>query len=510
MKKNLKTFIIYYLPAFAAVLIIFSIVYFFFYRNFYSVILREQEHTLEINYQKTLGLLHHIENDILLLSQLPDLEEYLQNKSLNSKNRLARDFQVFLDNKPHYDQLRFINAKGYEIIRIGKKNNKNLQYKGDRYYIKEALRLKAGEIFVSRFDLNIENDKLEIPYKPMLRFATPIYSSQGILEGLMIINVLGQHIQEIYAFSPQNDILETQKFLLNTKGFFLYSPQREHEWGFMLEEREYFSFALLYPKEWKTIEKQSAGAINSKHGLFVFHTFHLEKLFDFEQLTFSQTHWKAVIFIPKKKLQAYLHQHLSLMLSVFILFELVMAVLVFILSKTSIAKRAALQKLKLAAYTDPLTGLLNRRAFFERTAYELSKIERTKQSLAFFMADIDHFKDINDNFGHDFGDDVLQYVSETIKTSLRKQDSLCRWGGEEFLAMLPQTDLEGANTLAEKIRTKFEDCPFKTDGSHCKITLSFGISRAEEKDENIDAMIKRADQALYKAKNAGRNRVESE
>jgi diguanylate cyclase (GGDEF)-like protein len=158
-----------------------------------------------------------------------------------------------------------------------------------------------------------------------------------------------------------------------------------------------------------------------------------------------------------------------------------------------------------AMRTDYLTGLMNRRAFFDRVRPELSRSRRHQQPLCIIMGDIDRFKAVNDLFGHDVGDKVLQETARTFSSALRTEDLKVRWGGEEFLALLPETDAAGAAAAAEKLRSLIEQTPFKVAGNTIHMTISIGIS--EERGEDPEAAIRAADQALLEAKRTGRNRV---
>ena len=162
------------------------------------------------------------------------------------------------------------------------------------------------------------------------------------------------------------------------------------------------------------------------------------------------------------------------------------------------------------ANTDPLTGLLNRRAFMERMEQEISRAQREKKSFSIILADIDHFKNVNDTYGHQVGDLVLQRFTGGLKTSARPYDFLGRYGGEEFLVCLPRTDGLQAASVAERMRGQIEDMVIMLpdDSRSIRVTASFGTaSYSIESGENTDLLIKRADDALYLAKNKGRNCV---
>ncbi len=154
---------------------------------------------------------------------------------------------------------------------------------------------------------------------------------------------------------------------------------------------------------------------------------------------------------------------------------------------------------------DPLTGLENRRSMTERLKLEKSRFVRQGRPFTLILGDIDHFKRINDEFGHGCGDDVLQEIARILKQTLREQDGISRWGGEEFLILLPETDMEGGRIAAEKIRTSVEEMPWKRGGRKIPVTITLGVAMFSGGD--IKDTLVRADDALYAGKDGGRNRV---
>ncbi|WP_448588477.1 GGDEF domain-containing protein [Thermocrinis sp.] len=168
-------------------------------------------------------------------------------------------------------------------------------------------------------------------------------------------------------------------------------------------------------------------------------------------------------------------------------------------------KNKELQEL---AYNDPLTGLPNRRFFFEHANLIFEEAKRYEKKLSLLVMDIDHFKKINDTYGHDVGDLVLKTFAGLLKGLTRKFDICARMGGEEFAVLLPNTGLDGARTLAERIRNKLASTPIEHGEAIILVTTSIGVSEFRKGMESIDELIKEADMALYKAKEGGRNRVE--
>ena len=156
---------------------------------------------------------------------------------------------------------------------------------------------------------------------------------------------------------------------------------------------------------------------------------------------------------------------------------------------------------------DSLTTISNRRDILEKISYETLRVERNKKTFSLVMCDIDHFKSVNDKYGHECGDYILKKIADTIVSSLRKQDIVARWGGEEFILLLPETNLEGGRIVAEKVRKIISNFEFKYNNKIILVNLTFGVSEYSI-DKNIDGCIKEADKALYHGKNNGRNRVE--
>lgn len=170
--------------------------------------------------------------------------------------------------------------------------------------------------------------------------------------------------------------------------------------------------------------------------------------------------------------------------------------------------KAARRRAEELARKDDLTGLGNRRAFFEQGKLIVELARRFRHPVSVIMMDIDHFKMINDNHGHSIGDKVLQAVAVPLQGLVRETDIVARIGGEEFALVLPETSLEHAASLAERLRSEIEKLSVTGQGHQIKITASFGVVNCRDGAKNIDALLTDADDALYAAKKNGRNLVE--
>lgn len=188
------------------------------------------------------------------------------------------------------------------------------------------------------------------------------------------------------------------------------------------------------------------------------------------------------------------------------------AMFVSIVTRVSLSTVDNLVKVHIESITDPLTRAYNRRFCDQRMAEEIARAHRYKRPLSILLFDLDHFKRINDTHGHLYGDQVLRTVAEVVKGKLRNCDYFCRYGGEEFLVILTETDLDGAKVVAERMREDIEQhhFPHPTNAANrVPVTLSVGLTSLAtgDRQDGSSQLIERADQGLYQCKTAGRNTV---
>ena len=180
----------------------------------------------------------------------------------------------------------------------------------------------------------------------------------------------------------------------------------------------------------------------------------------------------------------------------------------FALQVASALKRASLfQEVQSLALVDPLTGLQNRRSLFDLGRIEFARSQRKNRPFCCFLLDLDHFKKFNDQYGHLIGDLVLQEFALRARNSVREVDLIGRYGGEELVIFLPETDLDIALQVAERLRTSIEGAPILISDQELHITVSIGVSSKDENTMDLETLIARADQAMYIAKFRGRNQV---
>jgi len=192
--------------------------------------------------------------------------------------------------------------------------------------------------------------------------------------------------------------------------------------------------------------------------------------------------------------------YFNLLVSLFITLIIALIILLYV--------KKIHNKLNNLASNDALTGLPNRRTFYSQLEHLLLLSKRNQQSLSILFIDVDDFKNVNDIHGHDVGDKVLITIANTLKSTIRKSDCIARWGGEEFIILLLETQLDDAKLIAEQLRINIENNASLIKQTNQKTTISLGITQAHD-DDNINTLFKRVDSALYQAKTTGKNRVAS-
>jgi len=216
-------------------------------------------------------------SDLMILAQSRALEAVLLNPDDPRRQALADEYQRFLQHKQIYDQVRYLDVAGNERVRINYRNgwaeavpDDRLQNKSDRYYVKAASELSAGDVFVSPLDLNVEEGQIERPFKPTIRFATPVFDPQKQRGGIVVLNYLGAKLLEKLHLQSARSTGKAQ--LINAKGYWLAGPTPADEWGEMFPEQVDRSFAHRSPEEWERMQHAESGQFRTATGLYTYRT----------------------------------------------------------------------------------------------------------------------------------------------------------------------------------------------------------------------------------------------
>jgi len=560
---------------------------------------------------------------------------------VSSHVRIASLLRSFAEIKSGYVQVRFLDVQGRESVRVENTpegtrliQDDQLQDKSHTTYFLKGTLLSSGSVSVSRFDLNVERGEVEIPFRPVLRFSSPVLGPDERFAGIVVLNLRGEVIRE--RLRQADAAALGRPLLANEDGYWLLGPTPEMEWGFQLGERREMTVEAAWPGAWERIRSQRQGQFLLDDALYTFDTIQADSAIGVRTtaVMVPEEGWKIVARVPKERL-------VPPLTATFMLMTAGLAVLLGVLSwqwAASRAKREMIQaeladsearframseasqdalvmtddqgrvafwnraaegmfgvlrqdmegrflhdvvappeerskaqaglrefsqtgdgpvvngvnehvarradgslfpvELSVAAFrrddrwwavgsardiserkraeealrqqatTDGLTGLLNRRRFMEMGEAEIERTKRTGRPMSLVMFDVDHFKKVNDTRGHDAGDMVLVSLARTAKDALRAVDILGRLGGEEFAAILPETGLEEAAAVAERLRRAVSGMGLAPKGEPLAVTISLGAVQVREPGKSLDSLLKRADEALYRAKSSGRDRVE--
>lgn len=413
--------------------------------------------------------LNYIVDDLHYLASQDRIAELLFDNNGLDYELIEKDWLSFSRAKKVYDQIRWLDLNGQEYLRINFNNGRpisvgqaKLQNKAQRYYFKDTVRLNRNEVFISPLDLNIEHGVIEQPFKPMIRFGSPVFDSTGKKKGIVIINYSANRLLDRFK-NVLNDE-SSEQWLLNSDSFWLKGPSSKHEWGFMLQQYDQ-SMEKQYPDVWEQIKATTNGQFVNEHGLWTFNTVY--PLLSNSNLKYvdrdkHQYFWKLVFFIPRDEYLSNSWQTgIKTAISAFIIlvsfflgclwltkswFEVrkVNENLEGIVDERTKELIDARNKAEELANTDSLTEINNRRAYFEQAHNIHQQAIRYNHRYTVLMLDIDLFKNINDTYGHEAGDQVLQAMSNTIVEIVRTSDIIGRIGGEEFAVLLPETSLREA------------------------------------------------------------------
>lgn len=470
--------------------------------------------------------------DLKVLAGSPSLHLFLDTPT---PARLERVQQLFLSSAEgyrRYDQIRFLDTEGKETVRVNFNQGKPsvvpswaLQSKADRSYFKQAISLPNGGVYISGITPNIELGIVEIPLKPMIRVATPVFTSSGAKAGVLVLNFLAERLQQGLSKVIMDDAMSVP-MVLNETGYWVSHPDSSKIFNDLLAPPSVQRFSDQYPAEWAVMLNKSEGQITTVNGLF-FYT-----LIDPRQLVAimhadNTSHAEGIptirsdeamyltFHVPSKTLavDAVLSKpwHWSMVgLLTLLLFVMSLGgtfMVVFREAQMATAQRFS-QLMAKVAQVDELTGIANRRHFRDLAQRELNRVARVHEPLMALMLDIDFFKRINDQHGHKAGDDVLRTFSRVCEAQLRKTDVFGRLGGEEFAVLMPNTALGTAAVVAERLRSAVQSMKVTADGgAEISLTVSIGMAPFKFDKDSLDELLIRADAALYQAKVQGRNRV---
>lgn len=436
----------------------------------------------------------------------------------DAKADLTQVYLKFSMRKGVYDQVRFLDLAGNEVVRVNYDHGrpravspKELQNKAGRYYFDDAIRLGRDQLYISPFDLNIENNALELPYKPMLRFAAPTFDAAGKKTGVVVLNYLGDYLIEHFIQASQTQYGSPE--LVNSDGYWLHAEDAGNEWGFMFDGKKELTYAAKYPAAWDIIKQGHEGQFQNEDGLFTY-----EELTPFgdhlltsdgspdsvgkSTRAFSSQEYKW--YLVSRLSNAVLDEALRDLYARILMIWSVMALLGIIISYFYVQNVRLRQeytaKLHDLAARDALTGLPNRNSFNVELSKALTEARKKQQMLAVLFLDLDGFKLVNDIHGHGVGDLLLIETACRLKKALREEDMAARIGGDEFIVLLRElTDEAAVQEVQQRIMAAIEE-PVLCGDAVCHVGTSIGAAVYPRDGDTEDTLITIADNEMYRVK----------
>lgn len=583
-----------------------------------------------------------IRSDIQTLANSLAVEQFINEPGAAKRQQVSTRFKQFAEYRRLYDQIRLIDLEANEVVRINYKfgkpvvvDEKALQKKLKRYYIQDSVQLEAGQIYVSPLDLNVENYLIEIPPKPVMRVATPLFDASGKRWGILVLNYLADRM--LNRIKQHDELTGADVQLINQDGYWLYNSDDRKRWGFMYDQADArFSvtkardwqwlldnqtdvnpeeaankgqvFQWVSPTEWlnandqsiqssikwlilsefsvparlsakylamdyrnlwlgilfmsamglltwvytlRSLEKsrwnslarlslqcmeqnRAAVMVTDRNGDIVYTNDVFTEItgYSFEQvrgrktsvlksghtpLDVYQSMWRAISNgktwqgdIQNRKADGTLFwAHLSISP----IHNYQDEITHYMCVEEDVTERVAFEdKLHHIATHDALTDVENRRSIMEALKREMERALRYRHPISVILLDLDRFKYFNDEYGHLCGDELLKQFAARLAKEARQSDRVGRYGGEEFLVVLPETGAQEAGQVAHRILESARSKPYVYEAEEHKITASIGcatLTQCSDLEADMDRVLKAADEMLYLAKDRGKNQVQS-
>ncbi|WKY44592.1 diguanylate cyclase [Eubacteriaceae bacterium ES2] len=421
---------------------------------------------------------------------------------------------AFSNRKKIYDQIRLIDINGDEIIRVDYNEagaillaDDQLQNKKDRYYFTETISLEKNEIYISPFDLNIENGVIEEPQKPMLRFSMPYYDESGRLSGMVIINYSGRDL--LNQIESVAEISKGEISLLNSQGYWMFSgTDGDKSWAFMYDGRENEKFSAWYPKAWESISNNDGGTINTDKGVFIYSKVLSGQAFALDNseytLVLGDSDWILVSMIgADSEILAFDSNFGLFLLNCFKRYAyiyLAMFIFSLLIALLLVVNKNEKERIKYFSEYDSMTGVYNRRAGFEKINGLLEKKSSDARASSLCFIDINGLKEVNDKLGHEAGDELIKSVVEGIKKNVRNSDLVARLGGDEFLIVFEGIDVNEAEEIWTRIVGEYDKIN-ESENRRYLISVSHGVEPIWQYSKKyIDEVVNRADEKMYEEK----------
>jgi hypothetical protein len=347
-----KSFIQYFIPIVLIVVILSTILFELRNDSELHIIKSREVDTIQLIKNSFENEFDLIISDLMVLAESEQLIHFIYTKDKKHLNLVVNEFLSICKWKKNYDQLRLIDSNGNELIRINMINGEciavgreQLQNKNERYYFKETINKNANEVYISPFDLNVEQEKIEYPLKPVVRFSTPVFDSKNQKKGIIVINYLGNNILNRIEKIADGNTGEIS--VINKLGYWLLSPNPEDEWGFMFADGINKKFKYQYPESWEVISNNNIGQFENDNGVFTYQDINLgrESKLDLK-ISNDKNQWKIISRISPETIR----NNAFLIFMDFIIFNIYILLLIlivsYLLARAKVRKKVHKESLK--------------------------------------------------------------------------------------------------------------------------------------------------------------------
>lgn len=494
-KQGIQTIIVF--------LIIFSIILVTYYLYAHQ---HNEEHLLDEQIAELDEMQMSIQNNmkeaaspLIIFNRSETAKQLLLNEDDRGRELFNDMFLAYIQEVGVYQQIRLINDKGIEIVRVDRFNDgsfevvrkEDLQDKSKRYYFNETIEMPPNFVYLSPFDLNIENGQIEIPYKPMIRIGKTYESEDKIINGMMILNVQGEKLLD--DIGKMNKHASDILFMLNSDGYYLYSDDEDKNFAFMFPKKKDIGFFSDYEDVWAKILNDEM-IIGSDAGNFYARRMYL---LDPKYYRTNEDFVYLVMHVPKSEINR-IDNELIKFIILSSLFLLPLASLIgWYIGATRARNIIYKNRLERNAARDNLTGLYNHRMIIQLLNHAQLLAKRSNETLTIAFVDVNNLKYINDNFGHTMGDKMIVAAADALTNSVRNSDFVSRFGGDEFLLVLPNCSEENSNKIMKKAYKLFIESGVQE--LNMPWIMSYGCVKFNG-TESITEFIHRADALMYENK----------
>ena len=430
-------------------------------------------------------------------------------------NHVSTLWLAYSDSRKIFDQIRFLNLSGDEIVRVDYTPDgafvvpkDQLQNKKDRYYFKDAIDLKEGQIYISNLDLNIENGAIELPINPMIRLARPFFDQNGIKQGLVVLNYSASDILQQIASVAASSTGEV--FFLNKEGYWLFNSSAHYnEWAFAYNSDSPTKFPNYYKHEWDLISAGGNGTMITGNGYFYYTTIPANTFNDSTgaglQIVSDIDRWYIVSHIPQRlSTSVYPAGDISSLISLsitqyYFLYGLAL-IFAIVLAGYITSSKTRSKEVKFFSEYDAMTNALNRRSGIERLSYLYKNIAKNNCLISICFIDVNGLKEVNDTLGHETGDELITTVVSVIRALIRTEDFIVRIGGDEFLIVYSGIGEDMAQQAWARIIGALETIN-QTEQRKYLISVSHGVESLNCADgKQLDQVLHQVDEKMYEEK----------